>query len=292
MAVDRLPFEVPSEIRLLLARQSEALRKVAPEHRRRLQAIAPAVRGELRRRLRMLAGDSYSAQETRVALAQVTAMVDEIGTRWGDEVGSELQAIGRRAATVGRESLLDQVDVWANKFRGSVRAISAPDLAADVLDEGLLEYYESSRDFYGREAITKMRTSMARSRLAGESTAQMYERLAKDVEIPEWRAERIVRTEQSFAMHRRQMKDLQDGYGDEASELWRKQLLSTFDNRTGEDSVFVHEQVRKLDEPFEDNQGRVYQHPPNRPNDREVVVHVPAPALVEFGKMPQVGESP
>lgn len=50
-----------------------------------------------------------------------------------------------------------------------------------------------------------------------------------------------------------------------------KVLSATFDNRTGWDSYQVHGQLRRTDEPFE-WAGGLYQHPPNRPNDREVVV--------------------
>ncbi len=50
-----------------------------------------------------------------------------------------------------------------------------------------------------------------------------------------------------------------------------KILSATFDDRTGWDSYQVHGQIRRIDEPFVSAFGR-YMHPPNRPNDREVVV--------------------
>jgi len=56
---------------------------------------------------------------------------------------------------------------------------------------------------------------------------------------------------------------------------WFKILVATFDNVTGTDSLFVHLQERPIDRPFEDNRGHLYQHPPNRPWDREVVLFEP-----------------
>lgn len=50
-----------------------------------------------------------------------------------------------------------------------------------------------------------------------------------------------------------------------------KILCATIDGRTGWDSLQVHGQIRRPDEAFEWN-GGFYQNPPNRPNDREVVV--------------------
>lgn len=64
--------------------------------------------------------------------------------------------------------------------------------------------------------------------------------------------------------------------------MWGKQLLAVHDNRTGRDSVYVDLQMQRLMDPFHDNMGRVYQHPPNRPNDRESMVFVPMSALMRF----------
>jgi hypothetical protein len=50
-----------------------------------------------------------------------------------------------------------------------------------------------------------------------------------------------------------------------------KILSATFDERTAADSYAVHGQIRRPEEAFQSWFG-LYQHPPNRPNDREVVV--------------------
>jgi len=66
-------------------------------------------------------------------------------------------------------------------------------------------------------------------------------------------------------------RELDDQLGDVV-----KILCATFDGRTAWDSYLVHGQIRRVDEPFEcpEYNGSVhrYMHPPNRPNDREVVV--------------------
>ena len=187
--------------------------------------------------------------------------------------------MGRQAAGIGRESLIRQINHWHDAFPGAVRRIAAVDVAGDLLADGLLEYYQASRLRYGTSAIAGIRSAMASASLSGETVSQTFEKIAKVFRMPQWRAERIVRTEQSFATHRRQVEDMRDVYGEDVVE-WRKQLIAVVpsDGRTGLDSLFVHGQTRKIDEPFRDNQGRVYMHPPNRPNDRETLVMVPAPA--------------
>lgn len=155
------------------------------------------------------------------------------------------------------------------------RLLSDPRKASDALDPGLLEYYKRPRERYGLEAIGKMKGVLARGALEGKTIVETWEELNTQLELPEWKAERIVRTEQNFAFHRRQILDAIDTYGNDAEAIFAKQLDATFDNRTGEDSRYVHGQVRRLIEEFEDNKGRKYQHPPNRPNDREVILLVP-----------------
>jgi hypothetical protein len=91
-----------------------------------------------------------------------------------------------------------------------------------------------------------------------------------------WRAERIVRTELSYAHNFSQYKgqqELRDSGGPT-----HKKLVETFDDRTGKDSKILHGQIRAVDEPF------IYVPPPGvkgyppflmppgRPNDRAVVV--------------------
>ncbi len=82
-------------------------------------------------------------------------------------------------------------------------------------------------------------------------------------------AERIVRTELMGAYNRagwEANREADDQLGDMV-----KILCATFDDRTASDSYAVHGQIRRPDEAFQSWFG-LYQHPPNRPNDREIVV--------------------
>jgi hypothetical protein len=83
-------------------------------------------------------------------------------------------------------------------------------------------------------------------------------------------AERIVRTETAFAYNRAAQETI-EGLSGEFRDLKRK-ILATFDNRTAPDSIAVHGQIRGINDPFTDGAGRVYLHPPGRPNDRETVI--------------------
>ena len=82
-------------------------------------------------------------------------------------------------------------------------------------------------------------------------------------------AERILRTEAMYANNAANLQTINEL--NEDLEDMVKILAATFDFRTGADSIAVHGQIRYLHEPFESWYG-FYMSPPNRPNDREIVV--------------------
>lgn len=84
-------------------------------------------------------------------------------------------------------------------------------------------------------------------------------------------AERIVRTEKAYAYNAAALQSMHTIRDTDFPDV-QKKILAHFDNRTAEDSIAVHGQVRKLEELFRDGAGRMYLHPPARPNDRETVV--------------------
>lgn len=84
---------------------------------------------------------------------------------------------------------------------------------------------------------------------------------------------RIVRTEIANAYNGAKIESLR-AFKQEIPNL-KKKILAHFDIRTADDSVAVHGQVRDLDGQnvyFQDGAGRVYEHPPARPHDRETVI--------------------
>ena len=83
-------------------------------------------------------------------------------------------------------------------------------------------------------------------------------------------AQRIVRTEIAHAQNEGRLRAIELEAVD-FPDLGKK-ILAVLDNRTAADSLYVHGQVRKVDELFQDGAGRQYLRPPARPNDRETIV--------------------
>jgi hypothetical protein len=277
------PVRIPATVLRVLREQERKVREFNPSHARDLLEIAHRTAARLERLLPTVSR-SYSKAEIRTKLLHARALVAAIGERFGIEVGDTILKTYRAGAATGRGVLREQLaalvkdGVLSSDFAPAIQTTEA----AALLDRGLLEMHAVSVQTYGKEAVTLMRQSMAEAMIAGETIAQttlrMSSQMANIFGADGWRAERIIRTEHSFAVHRRSLLDFKSTMGDDAAD-WRKQLIATFDKRTGQDSVFVHGQVRKIDDNFEDNIGHSYPYPPNRPNDRETVIYLPLDML-------------
>lgn len=256
-----------------IRRNRERLRAVQPGHVELLLEISREAQAEVQERVRQLDPTRFSSQRAGVVLAQLNDVIDELGREVGDDRGAVVADLGTEAAGIAQDDLRAQLGAWSGEHPGAARAIVRIDEAGEALRPGLLEHFEVSRLRYGDQAIADMRTSLALSLANDETMIQAAGRLGDTLGLEDWQAERIVRTEQSNAFHRQWIEEARADLGDDVEDF-RKELVATFDPRTGTDSIFVHGQRRRMDEEFIDDKGRRYQHPPNRPNDRETVILV------------------
>jgi hypothetical protein len=126
---------------------------------------------------------------------------------------------------------------------------------------------------YGMATIGEFEAVLQRGMLTGKAWGDVRDELTSKSPFlegaPKSWAERIVRTETMGAYNRAGWETIRAA-DDELGDMC-KILSATFDDRTGWDSYQVHGQIRLPDEAFA-WMGGLYQAPPNRPNDREVVV--------------------
>lgn len=208
---------------------------------------------------------------------------DDVGEAAGQDVLDEMasgseQFHGLEIGSLGLDtaSVLDAASYGAN---ASVARRIAGEEHDGIREPGVLARYGvatvgSFEDILRKAVIANMSGEDVKALLVDASPFLQGQ--------PSFWAERLYRTEMMGAHNRalwegqRDVDDqLTDG-GEEPEEGLIKILSATFDERTGWDSYAVHGQVRRLEEPFQWNTARggseYYMTPPNRPNDREVVV--------------------
>lgn len=187
------------------------------------------------------------------------------------------------------------------EFVGIVRPLRIPESLMEQLNGSLIARHQSSIARYGAAMNRKIEEMLARGLVSGRTQGEIVDQIigikgfgrsvslgSVDIQpgmavriarrrVPQglfyrrraW-AWRIVRTEVAEAQNAASMETINEGHR-EFPDM-KKKILAIFDTRTAQDSVYVHGQVRDVDEPFVDGAGRVYLRPPARPNDRETVV--------------------
>jgi hypothetical protein len=257
----------------------------------RLKRIYADAREELAHKLRRLQvagkGDTFTATHLRAVMAQVTQTLRDFEKPLEDHMVST----GRLAATVGPRqvaNMIGSVEEHLGKMTPVIQAAQVavvrgvyPSIAPTLLDK-----FKRSSKLYGPQALLSIRTGLAHSMIQGETVDEAVDRLVDSnprkglFEGQRWRAERIVRTEMSYATNASTQRAMSEFRATAVPKLL-KRLVATRDDREGDDSKELDGQTVPVDQPFvwqvKNSKGEVvktvtYLHPPNRPGDREIVI--------------------
>src|ERR1700729_4108266 len=253
---------------------------------RRTRELLQSTARDLEARLKTAEGlkgpgkDTFTITQLKATLAQVRAVLKPLINGLGShlltqaplmaEKGAEhtaeyLKAADQAFRGVGQQPLALRTAMMLEAARGGSSASILRRLSGETAHPARLGILQR----YGVETIGHFETELQKGLLGKKSWAQMREDItAKSPFLqgaPAYWAQRIVRTESMAAQNRGQYEAIlqaDDDLGDMC-----KIVSCVFDDRTGADSVAIHGQIRRPEEPFESWNG-AFQHPPDRPNDR------------------------
>jgi hypothetical protein len=276
----------PEVIATLAANRRAAIEMVQTKGKRATRALLEDAERDLTKRLRQAEGlggarkGTFSAVQMRSALHQVRATLRTLQRGLKTTVLDN----GQEAAEAAGAHTLKYLHHAGEEFRGIVKPLPLHEASmfdaakmgteASILhrlmgtDEraGILQRYSvATVEQFERE----LQLGMLTGKTWEEMRAALVDKSPFLQQAPAHWAERIVRTEVMGAYNRASWESVRAA--DEQLGDMTKILSATFDDRTGADSYAVHGQIRRPAEAFEWWEG-IYQHPPNRPNDREVVV--------------------
>lgn len=248
---------------------------------------------ELDARLRSaVATGSTTTTGVREMQATLGQLQEVIRTLQG-KLGGAVLGLGERAANIGAEATFGYLQEASSEFspgrplpirEAAMFSRAVAGAQSSILNQlGVREAGEDGETLvptqggvlarYGAETIKEFEGVLQRGMLTGKPWGDVRDELTGKSPFlqgaPKGWAERIVRTECMSALNRSGWESIRAA-DDELGDMV-KILSATFDNRTGWDSYQVHGQIRLPDEAFA-WKGGLFMTPPNRPNDREVVV--------------------
>lgn len=240
-------------------------------------------RKELQDRLTHARYQSFTAQQLRGVLAQVNAAITVINAKLKQKMSEGTY----EAALKGVEHLLKEIHKFSEKFTGAVTPIhlNAVQISMDAKNL-LINQYEASMAAYDAD----MRARIGRGLVQAAIQEKPYDTVVGDIgrffQGSEWQVRRVVRTELHHVYGLGKLHGLKQVKADYLPDM-KKALYHPMDSRTGQDSIELAEQnpIMDLDKPFKQSYTPIYksgkrgktQHyvfmsPPDRPNDRAILI--------------------
>ncbi len=243
------------------------------------------VKNDLIERLASLPRGTFTAQHLRGVLAQVEAGIIAMNA----ELSGQTLAGANKAALLGVDGLLTQMKEFDEKFSGAVTPINInASLIASDTSKLLVKRYNTNLDQYGKGLYEEISHGLLTATIGETTQDEVVARIASKFGGEEWQLARIVRTELHNVVNLGKIKSMEELQEDIPDLL--KTLMHPMDSRTGADSKFAAslKLVEKIEDPFEytwKKLTRVFMAPPDRPNDRSVIV----PYRKEWGKLREPG---
>ncbi len=276
--------------------------KTEPESDLTAEALAAALALFLQNKLQELY-DNIAARQLRMMEAELEVVHVEI-----EELPDEPWSNTRRAAVIAIIALamrrISSASLAQMKRDLSVISLESRNAMVSYLDEldtkilgdttklksDTMEWWEKAEADIRKKRMRQYTASWRR--YAAVVTQQIVDALEKAVQIgkpwsvantavwstirhvvkkTQWMVDGILKTEASAAWNGTALAVMIAE--NSSTDPMMKKLVTTFDRRTGRDSVALHGQTRPVNEPFYDRvNGITYMAPPNRPRDREMIV--------------------
>lgn len=242
----------------------------------RQRRLAERAIADIEAQLRRARPGSWTAAQRAATLVQLATAVRGLSER---QLGLLRRALPGIALQAQRD-LAEYLRALDAQFLGVARPLRWDSL--EWLDgyrrpllRARLRIYRQSFARYGAAAASEIEDAVTRTVLIGTPWTEAREQVATAVRNVvgdrQWMVDRIVRTETATAYNSTTMAALLEE--DEADDPMLKKLVAIFDPVTALDSKLMHGQTRRVRELFTDvAAGRKFDAPPNRPNDREIVV--------------------
>lgn len=231
------------------------------------------VRGQLTDRLLSAREGTFTEQHLRATLVQVDQYLQALNTRLKEGMGESAGILGER----GVEDLITEIERFSKKFDGDTVPINLD--AAMIAQESnnlLVNQYDASIDAYTEGVRQQITQGLTESVLSQDNLSRVVQKLGQFVGAEEWKVLRLARTELHNVYGKAKLNGMLDIQEQVLPDL-KKTLIHPMDKRTGDDSKYVAKKglVADLDEPFRYNwkgKERVFMTPPDRPNDRSILV--------------------
>lgn len=277
--MDDLEFFENSTVEDLAAAHEEQLLKISTSEVDNILKLYRQLRRDLQDRLMTMPRGTFTAQQMRGTLYQIDAAINSMSGSLLDSITSA----AKEFLGFGADDLLEEINKWDSKFSGAADRPIDLDIVRLVANQEnfLFNRHEASLNAYSADLRSQFARELSNAAVAGLSSGEVVQRLSQVFMGEEWKMQRLVRTELHGVYNHGKIAGMQDLVETTVPDLM-KTLFHPMDKRTGKDSKrlaaekdWINGPIIPVDEEFEEKStGRVvrYMAPPNRPNDRAILI--------------------
>jgi hypothetical protein len=252
----------------------QAVHRIEQDQARKLLNRFREIRFDLRNELEMdIPPGTFTAQKMRGSLVQIERAITELSKRLEGGMGDAAGVASER----GVDDLVKEIQAFEEHFKGAVIPIdfNAAALASDAQSLAISRY-ESSIGSYSAALKADIARQVQNAVIEQLNVSQMVERLNRYMAGEEWKIQRLARTEIHNVYNLSKLGTIREIRDTQLDDL-QKTLMHPMDARTASDSKYAAslQLIANIDEPFVYRWGgkvRTYMSPPDRPNDRSVMV--------------------
>jgi hypothetical protein len=257
----------------IFERNAGKIQGVETNSARRLLKEYSVARERIKAQLLLSPDNSF----TEAKLTNTLLQLDQSIAQLNRQINPTLRSFFSDSTEYGLEDSAREVNALEKKFEGVSSAIDVDAVIESTDPENLLfNQFESSVSAYNENLRNGFQQSLTQSLLQQKSWSQAVWDMESVFNQSEHVLARIVRTELHGIYSNAKLNGMftiQDKY---LPDLM-KTIYNPMDSRTADDSMYVDtlKMVVPLDEPFSytyKGQRRVYMSPPDRPNDRSILV--------------------
>lgn len=278
-------FFTNSKVIDLINTEIENLESLKDKEQKKLLAVFQQARLKLIDRMMVAKSGSFTQAHLSVTITQVQAAINFLNR----EMKKTMSESSKRVAEKGIDGAISNVNRLSSLFEGIVQPLKINNIRIALNTKNfLINKHTASIDAYTASLRSQITSNLVQS-LAMRDTQEItvgtiIQKTGRFFIGEEWKVNRIVRTEMANIYNFSKLNTLVEVKKNNISNL-KKSLMHPIDKRTAEDSkeLAAKNPIVDLDKPFTfvyKDKKRSFMFPPDRPNDRAIMV----PYTQEWGK--------
>jgi len=228
---------------------------------------------QLKNQLVITQDNTFTEAKLKSIMNQIEVGIRALEARIRGELESSFGFVTEQ----GLEDAVKEVNHLEKKFNGIDQLVPINEILASTdPNTFLFNNYTSSMLSYNQDLRSNMQNLLTQGLLQRKTLSQVVNDIVLESNASEWKVHRIVRTELHQIYNVAKMSGFNEIKEKFVPDL-KKSLVHPMDERTAEDSIQLARRnpIVDINKPFRQNyKGKeiVFMAPPNRPNDRAILV--------------------